>query len=181
MNKEDKVWFLKEKFEKETACNIETINKPSPNSSEWQGNSEMGSKSFVIMMRVSSPEKQNRAVQTYTVHCMANHKLHKTSSKPVKTKNKTAPLTIHYNSFSLGVHVACRHDATTIALLSRRCPNIVFVSLISVYSVNICHNCRLKNVLIWSSCVNPDLALSRGLHLLINHMHNISWLLVNFL
>lgn len=47
--------------------------------------------------------------------------------------------------------------------------------------LNICHNWRLKNVLIWSSCVNPDLALSRGLHLLINHMHNISWLLVNFL
>ena len=132
--KEDKVWFPKEKFEKETACDIETINTPSPNSSEWQGNSEMGSKSFVIMMRVSSPEKQNRAVQTYTVHCMANHKLHKTSKKPIKTKNKTAPLTINYNSFSSGVHVhvACRHDATTIALLSRRCLNVVFVSLICV-------------------------------------------------
>ena len=90
MNKEDKVWFLKEKFEKETACNIETINKPSPNSSEWQGNSEMGSKSFVIMMSVSSPEKRNGAVQTYTVWPTTNYTVRQ-SSKPVKTKNKTAP------------------------------------------------------------------------------------------
>ena len=30
---------------------------PSPNSSEWKGNSDIGSKSLVIIIRVSSPGK----------------------------------------------------------------------------------------------------------------------------
>ena len=56
------------------------MNTPSPNSSEWQGNSEMGSKSFVIMISVSSPDRKqkNRYSPDLHVQCMANLELHNT-------------------------------------------------------------------------------------------------------
>ena len=54
------------------------MNTPSPNSSEWQGNSEMGSKSFVIMISVSSPDRKQKNRYSPDLQCMANLELHNT-------------------------------------------------------------------------------------------------------